>query len=56
MWEESVGNWGPELLDALSRIEDPKRPRGVQPSHAGGAGLASVRGSLPPAAGAAVEV
>ena len=30
MWEESVGNWGLGLLDALSRIEDPRKPKGVR--------------------------
>ena len=30
MWEESVGDWGPSLLDALSGIEDPRKPRGVR--------------------------
>ena len=30
MWEESVGEWGPGLLDALSGIEDPRKPRGVR--------------------------
>ena len=30
MCEESVGNWGPGLLDALSRIEDPRKPKGVR--------------------------
>ena len=30
MWEESVGDWGPGLLDALSQIEDPRRPKGVR--------------------------
>ncbi len=28
--EESVGEWGPGLLDALSRIEDPRKPKGVR--------------------------
>ena len=32
MWEGSVGNWGPGLLDALSRIEDPRKPKGVRHS------------------------
>ena len=27
--EERVGGWGPGLLEALSRIEDPRKPRGV---------------------------
>ena len=30
MLEESVGEWGPGLLDALSRIEDPRKPKGVR--------------------------
>ena len=30
VWEESVGDWGPGLLDALSRIEDPRKPKGVR--------------------------
>ena len=30
MWEESVGDWGPGLLDALSGIEDSRKPRGVR--------------------------
>ena len=30
MWEESVGDWGPGLLDALSQIEDPRKPKGVR--------------------------
>ena len=30
MWEESVGDWGPGLLEALSLIEDPRKPRGVR--------------------------
>ena len=30
MCEESVGNWGLGLLDALSRIEDPRKPKGVR--------------------------
>ena len=30
MWEESVGDWGPGLLDALSEIEDPRKPKGVR--------------------------
>ncbi len=30
MWEESVGGWGPGLLDALSQIEDPRKPKGVR--------------------------
>ena len=30
VWEESVGDWGPELLDALSQIEDPRKPKGVR--------------------------
>ena len=30
MWEESVGDWGPGLLDALSRIEGPMKPKGVR--------------------------
>ena len=28
--EESVGDWGPSLLEALSRIEDPRKPKGVR--------------------------
>ena len=48
---------GPGLLDALSQIEDPGKPKGAQAvSQSGDAGLVSVRHSLPPAAGAAVEV
>ena len=30
VWGESVGDWGPGLLDALSRIEDPRKPKGVR--------------------------
>ena len=30
MWEESVGDWGPGLLDALSEVEDPRKPKGVR--------------------------
>ena len=30
VWEERVGEWGPGLLEALSRIEDPRKPRGVR--------------------------
>ena len=30
MREESVGGWGPELLDTLSHIKDPRRPKGVR--------------------------
>ena len=30
MREESVGDWGPSLLEALSRIEDPRKPKGVR--------------------------
>ena len=30
MWEESVGDWGPGLLGALSQIEDPRKPKGVR--------------------------
>ena len=30
MWEESVGDWGPGLLDALSEIEDPRKAKGVR--------------------------
>ena len=30
MWEESVGDWGPGLLDALGQIEDPRKPKGVR--------------------------
>ena len=29
MREENVGEWGPWLLDALSGIEDPRKPKGV---------------------------
>ena len=25
MWEESVGDWGPGLLEALGQIEDPRK-------------------------------
>jgi hypothetical protein len=28
--EESVGDWGPGLLEALSGIEDPRNPKGVR--------------------------
>ena len=28
--EESVGEWGPGLLEALSGIEDPRKPKGVR--------------------------
>ena len=30
MLKESVGDWSPGLLDALSGIEDPRKPRGVR--------------------------
>ena len=30
MREESVGEWGPRLLEALSGLEDPRKPRGVR--------------------------
>ena len=30
VWEESVGNWGSSLLDALGGIEDPRKPKGVR--------------------------
>ena len=30
MWEESVGDWGPGLLEALREIEDPRKPKGVR--------------------------
>ena len=30
VWEESVGDWGPGLLDALNGIEDPRKPKGVR--------------------------
>ena len=30
MLEESIGDWGPGLLDALSQIEDPRKPKGVR--------------------------
>ena len=30
MGEDSVGEWGSGLLDALSRIEDPRKPRGIR--------------------------
>ena len=30
MWEESVGDWGSSLLDALGGIEHPRKPRGVR--------------------------
>ncbi len=30
MSEVSVGDWGPGLLDALSEIEDPRKPKGVR--------------------------
>ena len=28
--EESGGDWGPGLLEALSGIEDPRKPKGVR--------------------------
>ena len=30
VWEESVGDWGPGLLEALNQIEDPRKPKGVR--------------------------
>ncbi len=30
MWEDSVGEWGSGLLDALSRIEDPRKTRSIR--------------------------
>ena len=30
VWEESVGDWGPGLLDALRQVEDPRRSKGVR--------------------------
>ena len=30
MGEDSVGEWGSGLLDGLSRIEDPRKPRGIR--------------------------
>ena len=30
VWEESVGEWGPGLLDALRGIEGPRKPKGVR--------------------------
>ena len=30
VWEESVGDWGPGLLDALNGIGDPRKPKGVR--------------------------
>ena len=30
MREESVGEWGPGLLEALSEVEDPRNPKGVR--------------------------
>ena len=30
MWDESVGEWGPGLLDALREVEDPRKPKGVR--------------------------
>ena len=30
MWEERVGEWGPGLLEALKRIENPRKPSGVR--------------------------
>ena len=29
MWDESVGDWGPGLLEALREIEDPGKPQGM---------------------------
>ena len=30
MWDESVGDWGPGLLEALREIEDPRKPKGMR--------------------------
>ena len=30
MWDESVGERGPGLLDALREVEDPRKPKGVR--------------------------
>ena len=30
VWDESVGEWGPGLLDALREVEDPRKPKGVR--------------------------
>ena len=30
MWKESVGEWGPGLLESLRGIEDPRKPKGVR--------------------------
>ena len=30
VWEENVGDWGPGLLEALSQIADPRKPKGVR--------------------------
>ena len=30
MWNESVEEWGPGLLEALREIEDPRKPKGVR--------------------------
>ena len=30
MWDESVGEWGPGLLDVLREVEDPRKPKGVR--------------------------
>ena len=30
MREECVGDWGPRLLEALSEVEDPRKPKGVR--------------------------
>ena len=30
MWDGSVGDWGPGLLEALIEVEDPRKPKGVR--------------------------
>ena len=30
VWDESVEEWGPGLLEALSGVEDPRKPKGVR--------------------------
>ena len=30
VWDESVGERGPGLLDALREVEDPRKPKGVR--------------------------
>ena len=30
MWDESVGDWGPGLLEVLREIEDPRKPKGMR--------------------------